>query len=475
MRRAALAAALLVAGAAAAEDTRYVAASSLNLRAAPDATAAVAARWRINQPLQLIAERGRWCEVAAPGGAPRGHVDCTFLARTPVTRAQVEAEAAEAALAVLRLGTLDAWTTAFTKDAAETRRQLDALLTQFDRHFALSPSLHTYREADALLRQLATNRGDDEALRPWLAARGAQLAAMRAGIAGDYARDLREPLQHGALGALAALVDRRQAKARAKLGERALPRPLAPSFFGPGRWAIGWAGGPLAGASPAKGGDGTHYGVVFDASNVAALAPLLEMAKAQRAAVRATWGELKPEGHELVQARPSAGGAVETLRLDTRLAAWAVTPQGLRPAQLLGAQYEGGACAGEDGRTQADVHLPGTPPERVLAVFATNVPLDATRATVKVEKRRFLAPLWDLFENSLTERETMSVDLDGDGVPDLRVVVSQDSAVGQSGAGPQRVALRRTGGWYANDVFSLEANVGGEWQLLSVYAVVTCT
>lgn len=66
------------------------------------------------------------------------------------------------------------------------------------------------------------------------------------------------------------------------------------------------------------------------------------------------------------------------------------------------------------------------------------------------------------------------VDLDGDGVPDLRVLISSDTAVGQ-GPPLKRVGYQTVAGWYANDVYQLEANVDGQWRVLSRYAVVTCT
>ncbi len=67
-------------------------------------------------------------------------------------------------------------------------------------------------------------------------------------------------------------------------------------------------------------------------------------------------------------------------------------------------------------------------PGALLAVFASSAPIDPSRVRVQVQRRTFLAPLWDLFENTLTDRQTLAVDLDADGVPDLRVVISNDSA-----------------------------------------------
>lgn len=463
---------------------RYVSASSLNLRAVASPTAEVLLRWRLNQPVKLLEEGGRWCRVVAADGGPAGHVDCSFLARAPVTRQQIEAEAAEAALALMRLPGGDAasgpysWTSGIERRVPETRRLLDALMQQAERHLALSPTLYTYRDVHALLRQLRDGMGSDERpelapLRAWAAARIATLPALRAAFSADFAKDPREPFPGSVLGELAVALERRQARARSRLGDRPA-LGVAPSYFSQGRWALGWAGGPLARAQK-RVPEGAPYTITFDGKDVSDLAGVFEMAKQQRAAVKASFGVLKGEGNELVQAQAGATGAVETLRLDTRLAAWAVTEKGLLPATIRKVGFFGGACVGEATEgTEAEVLLPDAPGGALLAVFASSAPIDPAKARVTVQRRRFLAPLWDLFENTLTDRQTLSVDLDGDGVPDLRVLISSDTAVGQ-GLPLRRVGYQTVAGWYANDVHQLEANVDGQWRVLSRYAVVTCT
>jgi hypothetical protein len=312
-------------------------------------------------------------------------------------------------------------------------------------------------------------------LRAWVDARIAALPALRAAFTADFAKDPREPFQGSVLGELSALLERRQARARGRLGDRPVPAPLAPSYFSQGRWAVGWAGGPLASAGKPVPGEGTPYAITFDGRDVAELADVFEMAKQQRASVRARFGVLNGEGHELTQAQAGAAGGVETLSLDTRIAAWGITDKGLLPAVVRKVSFSGGACAGEtpDG-TRAEVMLRQPPGGPLLAVFASSSPLDPAQVRVQTERRSFLAPLWDLFENTLTDRVTMTVDVDGDGVADLRVVLSSDTAVGQMPP-PRRVAYRPVAGWYANDVYSLEANVDGRWRVLSRYAVTTCT
>ena len=85
---------------------------------------------------------------------------------------------------------------------------------------------------------------------------------------------------------------------------------------------------------------------------------------------------------------------------------------------------------------------------------------------------------------TLTHEVLAEVDLDGDGVPDARTVISQDREISQApwldpsralSTGWDPAALRRAGGWYAHDLYQLEANEQGWWRVLSRYNVVTCT
>ncbi len=405
----------------------------------------------------------------------------------PATRAQIEADAAEAALALLRLAqtpgmALISWTQGIERHPAEVQRLLEQLMQQADRHMAWSPSLYTYRDVTLLQQQLHDSLGEDvkpeqAPLRAWLAARVAMLPALQRPFSADFASDAREPLRASVLGDLSSLLQQRQARANAQLGVPAATASagLSPSYFSQGRWAIGWAGGPLAERRKAPPGEGAPYVIAFDGGDVASLAGVFEMAKAQRVAVKASFGVLTGSGHELAQAQPAAQGGIETLRLETRLAAWAVTETGLQPATIRKAVYSGGACAGETPEgTQVEGTLPRSMTGAPLAVFASSAALDPSRARVSVQRRRFLAPLIDLFENTLTDRQTLTVDLDGDGVPDLRVLISTDKAVSRAPL-PRKVGYRTVAGWYANDEYVLEANIDGRWQQLSRYAVKTCT
>jgi hypothetical protein len=464
-----------------AANTRYVSASSMNLRAAASPTAEVRARWRINQRLTLLKESDRWCDVQSIDGTQRGHVDCAFLQRAPVTLGQIEGDTTEAALALLRQQP-QAWTSGIERDPVETRRLIEALLQQFDRHFAYSPSLLTYRDINAVLSRLRDEvgglreRAELAPLAQLLDSRIAQLPALRAAFDADFANDPRQPIRRSALGGVASLLDSRQARLRERLDDRRRVTEIAPSYFAQGRWAIGWAGGPLAQAQKPAAGEAARFALSFDGAGVWELSGTVEMAKQQRAAVRAEWGSLTGEAVGLSQAQNNAASAVDTLRLETRLQAWGITERGLVPATVRGAGYFGGACAneGDSQKTRADVEFSAPVPGALLAVFASSAPIDPSRVRVHVQRRSVLAPLWDLFENTLTDRQTLTVDLDADGVADLRVVVSNDSAVGLA---PQRqlVAYRNVAGWYANDVYSLEANVDGAWRMLSRYSVSTCT
>ncbi len=111
-------------------------------------------------------------------------------------------------------------------------------------------------------------------------------------------------------------------------------------------------------------------------------------------------------------------------------------------------------------------------------VFASSVPIDPARAVVNVRKRTFLAPLLS-DETTFTHRVDMSVDVDGDGVADLRTTVSNDTSVNgvSMHRPPGRLShwIRPVAGWYANDVYALEINEEGWWRVLSLYNLVTCT
>jgi hypothetical protein len=75
-------------------DLRYNYAPRLTLRAAPAADAAALAQLPINQPLLLVSQRERWCEVRVPETKQTGFVDCAFLGPGMLDAAAIEAEVA---------------------------------------------------------------------------------------------------------------------------------------------------------------------------------------------------------------------------------------------------------------------------------------------------------------------------------------------------------------------------------------------
>ena len=84
-------------------DTRYVSASSLNVREQPSPNAKFLLKLTINQPITLISKQGDWCEVAV-SQTIKGFVQCQLISNNPTTLAQIELEAANAVLAINRIG-----------------------------------------------------------------------------------------------------------------------------------------------------------------------------------------------------------------------------------------------------------------------------------------------------------------------------------------------------------------------------------
>jgi hypothetical protein len=120
----------------------------LTLREAPDAGAAALAQLPINQPLEIVAQENRWCRVrlvASTGSADaaqEGYVNCAFLKDKKLDFATLETEAARLFLELHRENLTP----------SEEARILEALFTQIERHFALSPSLYAYNDYRVLLQ-----------------------------------------------------------------------------------------------------------------------------------------------------------------------------------------------------------------------------------------------------------------------------------------------------------------------------------
>ena len=138
--------------------------------------------------------------------------------------------------------------------------------------------------------------------------------------------------------------------------------------------------------------------------------------------------------------------------------------------------FAGDACSAGAGDTAAEFVFAKPLPANVHGVVISSAPIDAAHAKVTVRKRSFLGPLLS-DENTLTNETVVEVDLNGDGIADLRSRVSTDASVSRFDGRGSREGARfvHVGGWYAYDIESLEVNENGRWRMLSIYDVVTCT
>ncbi len=484
--------------------TVYVSASRLNMRAQPALEAELLTRWKINQPLRLVSKVDtRWCEVEAPATTAdaalrKGYVDCSYLLDRPVKLADTEIEAANLILALNRLAADDLtptayatlpWAGTFKSHTADARQLLEALFDQMDRHFALSPSMRTYSDYNGLLTYLSGLNTPEQPLPEPIASllgrRLALLPLMRAAFSADFGEQPVEPVRRSITASLSNLINARQAglyEAPAT-GNRSAPRsgpfdlaavPPGKSFFSEGRWAIGWA--PLVTAVEGRNKTEAIYRFHYSGSGPWAVGDTIEMAKAHRANVRTSFRYLSGEadgGNETAQMRRTAEGAFESSTVQVSLQAWVITDTGLIPGKLRQVVFAGDACSSGAGDTAAEFVFAKPLPAVVHGVFISSAPIDAARAKVTVHKRSFLAPLLS-DENTLTNETVAEVDLNGDGIADLRSRVSTDTSVSRfDGSGGARMV--RAGGWYAYDVESLEVNENGRWRMLSIYDVVTCT
>lgn len=368
------------------------------------------------------------------------------------------------------------------------------------RHFALTPSLHAWGDHAGLLYHLRfygddANNPTPEAAAAWrklLAAEQAESRKMRGALSRDFAQAPAEVLSQPPSTAINVQIAARSSR-EFKLDPARMTalglgrwggRAPAASFFKPEVLVAGFAGGPLVSRLRQRDAEGVVYQVRYDARSAAALADLYEVAKARRLAVKATWRE--GELGELTTALVNARSKIDQLVLQLRLPVWVVTDKGLWPGVLRRATYGSDACGStgkpDDLASDAEVVLPQPARGEIQAIVATTAPVDPARAQVLPQRDTRTRGLG--YGGTLTHEVLTEVDLDGDGVTDLRTVVSQDQEIGQApwldparalAEGWRAERVRQAGGWYANDLYQLEANEQGWWRVLSRYNVVTCT
>lgn len=406
---------------------------------------------------------------------------CTATAQPSAALAQAEADLARATLVA-------------KPNVASATAQFAALR----RHFALTPSLHAWGDHAGLLNQTkargAPDGGDPEAA-AWqklIAAEFEQSRRMRAALSRDFGKAPAEVLAHPPSTAINVQIAARSSREfrldPARMTAMGLGRwgGRAPgaSFFKADTLVAGFAGGPLVSRSRARDTEGVVYSVTYDARSAAALADLYEIAKARGLAVKATWRE--GELADLSSTLTNGSGRIDQLALSLRLPVWVVTEKGLLPGVLRSATYGSDACGASDKpqdlRSQAEVVLAQPARAPILAVVATTAALDVAQARVLPQRETSLTGPG--YMSTLTHRVDADVDLDGDGLADLRTVLSEDQEVSLAPwLDPARAlaqtgwpgGMRRTGGWYAHDLYQLEANEQGWWRVLSRYNLVTCT
>ena len=456
-------------------DTRYVSASLANIREQPNANAKLLLKLPINQMLTFVDKQGEWCEVAYSSKSIKGFVQCQLLSNTPTTLAQIELDAANAVLANNR-ATLPIEGTdgnKLTINKYDEFEPINTLFKQLERHFYYSPSVNTYQLYQDLMRYTSNrfNEGENKPLpgevERLIKAKAAQLEAMRAALNFNPAKNPYTPITKPITYTLTQLLKKRQ-------GVTAIDK-VQPSYFKNGAWSFGWEGGQFTDVKLDKKGNGFVYKVGFDAYDLNALGAVVEMAKHYQKPVQMTFRHPKKPG-DLTQMNQSFDGTYEFGEVFAELPAYAITDKGLVKGLFKKASFAGDACWGDEGSTYAEFVFPKVLDGTVHGFFVASTAIDVNIAKVKVNKKTTHRL------ERLTHFIRAEVDLDNDGVKDLRTLNSNDLEVTMN-LNPflaQRFPIRKpsfldVAGWYANDVYSLEANHDGQWQTLSIYNITTCT
>jgi hypothetical protein len=254
-------------------------------------------------------------------------------------------------------------------------------------------------------------------------------------------------------------------------------RAPAGSLFARADEVAGWArmNEALSAQMRTRGTPAVQYVVDFDGPSLAALAPVYELAKHLRRQVTV---ELSNHDVEDLEGATPLLLDINTAVLTAELPAYAITRHGLIAGKFTRAGFFGGACTGQ--LTAAEFTFGEPVDDVVLAVFATGVNIDTKRARVKVDEQVFPRFGDPINGGAITRRVTYTVDLNGDGISELRGVSRRDSEPeaddlyrmhGWFLPTPETVPV---GGWEADDFDFLDANIGDRWLRLSTYHVVTC-
>jgi hypothetical protein len=262
-----------------------------------------------------------------------------------------------------------------------------------------------------------------------------------------------------------------------------LPPPPGASFFSRGKWAIGWAGGPMI-----RRRNGSHPPAYVvgpsNGGNEFLFNDLYEMVKAFKAPVHVG----------LVMAPPIwAPGMEENAEkweapiLETKLPVWAITAEGIVAGELRKADFISDGVSSDDSAcsssASAEIVFERPLKGRIYGVFASSAPIDSGTVKVTVGNKTSLTGMELNSEAArLTYIEEASVDIDGDGVADLRVLLSTDQA---ANLGRDRFhhaifngnpgGFLRVGGYYDYNHYSLQVNEDGLWRTLFRYDLATCT
>jgi hypothetical protein len=477
----------------------YSHATELTLREAPRADAAALARLPLNQPVWLLERGNGWCKVRLAEAQDSAHsgreayVGCSFLREKKLDFAEIETEAARLFLELNRPGL----------DPADEARVLEQLFTRIERHFALSPSLYAYNDYRALLWG-ARQRGaknpeiqlrvqEEKRTAMW---RGlsrqtwerafpvARRTVVTSGLVNKALEALEKLSTEYGLNSLPYSLPKYRPFIVSDDYGYETPEPLPAdeaSFFSRGKWVIGWAGGPMI-----RRRHGSHpptYVVGFsNGGNEFLFNDLYEMIQALRVPVHAspvTIAILNID-HEEITMR---GSGLTPILMETKLPVWAITAEGLVAGELRKAQLgpDDSGCFGSSGSAEFVFERPLK--GRIYGVFASSAPIDPGMVKVTVGgKTSLTGGRLNAEEARLTYFDEASVDIDGDDVADLQVLLSTDHGANLDGGRLHHAVFNgnpggflRAGGYYDYNSYSLQVNEDGKWRTLFLYDLVTCT